>query len=78
MSELIAKYLHRKHVRKMTFDSAAVRISESCKELCRFCELPLNIEILEDVDRLKCGHVFHAICLNHNNRICCICEIAFD
>lgn len=79
MTELIAKYLHRKHMRSVSLnEAAAVPVLKNHIELCRFCELPLNIEILGDTDRLRCDHIFHKICLNHNNHICCICKIAFD
>lgn len=78
MSELIEKYLHKKYMSGILFESSAFPIVKDYVDLCRFCELPLNIEILGDTDRLKCDHVFHNICLNHNNRICCICKIVFE
>lgn len=77
MSELIAKFLHKKHLRGLSFDNVTIPMLRSYTDLCRFCELPLNIDILGDTDLLKCGHIFHRICLNHNSRICCICKIAF-
>lgn len=78
MSELISKYLNRKHTKEMILDSAAVPAIKNHRVLCQFCELPLNIEILGATDSLKCDHIFHRICLTHNNRICCVCKIAFD
>lgn len=78
MSELIEKYLHRKYMREVSFDDIAIPLVEDYVDLCRFCELPLNIEILGGTDSLNCDHIFHSICLNHNNRICCICKIVCD
>lgn len=40
---------------------------------CSYCNLPLNCPILEDIEKLNCGHMFHKICIRHLNNVCKQC-----
>lgn len=76
MSELIAKYLHKKHLRQISFHSATLDGLSDCGDSCGYCDLPLNIDVLGDPERQTCSHVFHKICFVYNSQVCCICKSA--
>ncbi|KAL3265869.1 hypothetical protein HHI36_010063 [Cryptolaemus montrouzieri] len=40
---------------------------------CNYCEIVLNHPVLNQVEQLDCGHIFHAICLQYIQRVCNIC-----
>ncbi|KAK4886797.1 hypothetical protein RN001_003068 [Aquatica leii] len=67
--DIMKKFLQRKrclkHKRKNGFCSTV-----KTEYKCSFCDLPVDIPLLNDAVRLSCNHLYHSICLKYNNNVC--------
>lgn len=71
------KYLQKQYLRKLCYDVISHQEAQN-GSLCSYCELPLKIEVLEDIEKMQCGHFYHKICLIHNRNLCSVCKTDKD
>ncbi|KAJ8955294.1 hypothetical protein NQ314_006907 [Rhamnusium bicolor] len=66
--DLMERFLQKKY---LGYQPLPVRNEEVSK--CDYCELPLNVPILNEVRKCEFGHIFHSLCFIHIQGICSIC-----
>ncbi|CAH0560673.1 unnamed protein product [Brassicogethes aeneus] len=65
-------YLRNKYLGKFSLPMACTSTNKIPN--CHYCNLPMNTPIINNPSRLICGHIFHTLCLSHNNNKCNICN----